>query len=402
MARYFNVAGPCNETDHYIVDASSRLKGIADLIDLKQYFVIHAARQSGKTTFLLDMTERLNAESKYYAFYCSLEMGQGITEPEKGIPTIVNKMKLDLRYSNIPGGKEFAAGEDMSDYANVLRSALINFCLSLDRPLVIFFDEADCLSEGTLISFLRQLRDGYNTRSRIPFVHSIALVGMRNIRDFKAKIRPDRESLGGASPFNVITKALTLRNFTREEIVDLYSQHTRETGQTFDPEAIELVWLRTQGQPWLVNAVAREVTVEMLQSDYSLPVTADLVAQAIQNIILRRDTHIDSLLERLKEERVRKVIEPLITGDMLSVDKQSDDYHYVRDLGLIRDIPGGFEPSNPIYAEVIVRTLSYHTQDALSDSRYPYRMPRYLRDGVIDVTCLLEDFQTFWRENSEA
>ncbi|MDR1406877.1 MAG: ATP-binding protein, partial [Tannerella sp.] len=171
--------------------------------------------------------------------------------------------------------------------------------------------------------------------------------------------------------------------FTREEIAALYSQHTCETGQTFDPEAVELIWSQTQGQPWLVNAVAREVIVKILQSDYTLPVTAPLAAQAIQNIILRRDTHIDSLLERLKEERVRKVIEPLITGDMQSVDKQSDDYHYVRDLGLIRDIPGGFEPSNPIYAEVIVRTLSYNTQDALSDSSYPYRMPRYLKNGVI-------------------
>ncbi|MDR1368828.1 MAG: DnaB-like helicase C-terminal domain-containing protein, partial [Dysgonamonadaceae bacterium] len=81
MARYFNVAGPCNEADHYMVEASSRLHGIADLIDQKQYFVIHAARQSGKTTFLLDMAERLNAEGKYYALYCSLEMGQGITDP---------------------------------------------------------------------------------------------------------------------------------------------------------------------------------------------------------------------------------------------------------------------------------------------------------------------------------
>ncbi|MDR1406599.1 MAG: ATP-binding protein, partial [Tannerella sp.] len=54
------------------------------------------------------------------------------------------------------------------------------------------------------------------------------------------------------------------------------------------------------------------------------------------------------------------------------------------------------------YAEVIVRTLSYNTQDALSDSSYPYRMPRYLKNGRIDVTCLLEDFQTFWRENSES
>jgi hypothetical protein len=250
-----------------MINASSRLKGIAALIDQKQYFVIHAARQSGKTTFLLDITERLNAEGKYYALYCSLEIGQGVTDPKDGIPAIVNGIKLDLEYSTVPGGKDFAAELDLNDYANVLRRALTGLCMSLDKPLVIFFDEADCLSEGTLISFLRQLRNGYNTRSQIPFVHSVALVGMRNIRDFKAKIRPDRESMGSASPFNVITEALTLRNFTKEEIVKLYGQHTRETGQPFDAEAIELVWRQTQGQPWLVNAVAREVIVKMLQSD---------------------------------------------------------------------------------------------------------------------------------------
>ncbi|MDR1407318.1 MAG: ATP-binding protein, partial [Tannerella sp.] len=165
MARYFNVAGPCNEAKHYIIDSSLRLRGIADLIDQEQYFVIHAARQSGKTTFLLDMVRRVNAEGKYYAFRCSLEMGQGITDPEKGIPAIVNKIKLDLEYSKVPGGNGFAAGADLSDYANVLRRTLTGFCMSLDRPLVIFFDEADCLSERTLISFLRQLRDGHNARS---------------------------------------------------------------------------------------------------------------------------------------------------------------------------------------------------------------------------------------------
>jgi hypothetical protein len=68
---------------------------------------------------------------------------------------------------------------------------LTNLVKKLDRLLIIFFDEADCLSEGTLISFLRQLRNGYNNRNTVPFIHSLALAGMRNICDFKVKIRPD-------------------------------------------------------------------------------------------------------------------------------------------------------------------------------------------------------------------
>ncbi|GAP72669.1 hypothetical protein SAMD00024442_4_15 [Candidatus Symbiothrix dinenymphae] len=402
MARYFNVAGPCIAAKHYMIEASSRLKGIDELIDREQYFVIHAARQSGKTTFLLDLTNRINREGNYYALYCSLEVAQGIIDPKEGILAILGGIATALQLSNIPHAEDFAKNvSGNSTYALLLLRELTFFCIALDKPLVIFFDEADCLSEGTLISFLRQLRNGYNTRSLSPFVHSVALVGMRNIRDFKAKIRPDSESLGSASPFNIIAKAMTFSNFTKEEIMKLYAQHTTEKGQVFEPEAIELVHQQTQGQPWLVNAIASEVIVEMLQSDYTKPVTAELVDTAIQTIILRRDTHIDSLLERLKEERVRRVMEPVIIGELSGITTQSDDYRYTTDLGLIKEANGVIMPSNPIYAEVIIRTLSADSQKDLSEGKDSYQMPRYLKNGHIDMTLLLQDFQVFWRENSE-
>jgi hypothetical protein len=222
---------------------------------------------------------------------------------------------------------------------------------------------------------------------------------MRNIRDYKAKIRPDSESLGSASPFNIVTKSFTLQNFTKEEIVLLYRQHTGETGQVFEEDAIELVWEQTQGQPWLVNAIANEVIVEMLQSDYTKPVTAELVSEAVQHIILTRPTHIDSLLERLKEERVRKIIEPMILGEEF-IPRDSDDFLYTRDLGLIRVDNSVVEPANPIYAEVIIRKLSSDMQEALKNPKYPYQLPRYLKDGRLDMDFLMRDFQQFWHANS--
>jgi hypothetical protein len=223
---------------------------------------------------------------------------------------------------------------------------------------------------------------------------------MRNIRDYKARVRPDSESLGSASPFNIVTESLTLKNFTKEEITHLYRQHTDATGQPFEEEAVELVWQQTQGQPWLVNAIAHEIVDKILLSDYTLPVTASLVSEAIQAIILNRPTHIDSLLERLKEERVRRVIEPLILGDAF-FDKESDDFLYTRDLGLIREVNARLVPANPIYAEVIIRKLSSPAQSVLHDPGYPYQMPRYLKNGRVDMNRLMADFQQFWRENSE-
>jgi transposase len=400
VMRYFNTSGPCNKEEHYMIESSSRLHGVEQLIDMKQYFVIHAARQSGKTTYLLDLTKKLNAEGKYHTLYCSLEGLQEINDAEKGIPLIIECIKDALCTLDIPKREFFAENADYFNFTGVLNSELKKYCRILDKPLVIFFDEADCLSEGTLISFLRQLRLGYINRVLAPFVHSVALVGMRNIRDYKAKIRPDRETLGSASPFNIVTKALTLTNFTKEEITSFYDQHTKETGQKFEEEAIDFIYKQTQGQPWLVNAVAREVIVEILQLDYTQPVTAKMADEAIQTIILQRDTHIDSLLERLKEERVRKIIEPLITGGDNPIDRLSDDYQYVCDLGLITT-GTRITPSNPIYGEVIARYLSLNFQSDFVNEQNLNQTSRYLYDNQIDMDKLMRDFQQFWRENSD-
>ena len=399
MIRYFNIAGPCKKEKHYMLEASTRLQGVEQLIDMEQYFVIHAARQSGKTTYLKDLTQRINEGGKYYALYCSLENMQKIDDVEKGIPQITGCISNALIDAKFPNCEEFAKNANYFFFATVLNSELKKYCASLDKPLVIFFDESDCLSEDTLISFLRQLREGYNNRDVTPFVHSLALVGMRNIRDYKAKVRPDSQSLGSASPFNIVTETFTLQNFTKEEIASLYQQHTEATGQIFEQDAIELVYEQTQGQPWLVNAIVREVIVKMLKSDYTQPVTAALVAEAIQTIILRRDTHIDSLLERLKEERVRRVVEPMLNGEIF-YERLSDDYRYVTDLGLIKDSQGIIRPSNPIYGEVIARTLSYEAQEKFLLVKPNATIPRYLKDGEIDMNYLMQDFQQFWRENS--
>ena len=399
VMRYFNIAGPCKRERNYMIEASTRLRGVEFLIDTEQYFVIHAARQSGKTTYLKDLVRRLDEEGKYYTLYCSLEGMQKIEDVEKGIPELVRLIKSTLSLTSIPHRDEFARNPDYSHFTGVLRYELSVFCKLLDKPLVVFFDEADCLSEGTLISFLRQLRVGYNDRDTAPFIHSLALVGMRNIRDYKAQVRPESQSLGSASPFNIVTETYTLKNFTREEIASLYGQHTQDCGQIFEPQAVELVYEQTQGQPWLVNAIAREIVIEMLGMDYSRPITAALVDEAVQTIIMRRSTHIDSLLERLKEDRVRRVIEPVVSGEVF-FERSSDDYLYVTELGLIKDIAGRILPANPIYGEVIARALSHEAQRDFVRKKPDFTLPRYLKGGAIDMDCLMRDFQQFWRENS--
>jgi hypothetical protein len=226
----------------------------------------------------------------------------------------------------------------------------------------------------------------------------MALIGMRDIRDYLVQVRPESESRGLASPFNIKKKALTLANFNRDEIKTLYHQHTDASGQIFESEAIDRAWYWSEGQPWLVNAIAYEVVVEILKNDYSKNVTADLIDQAAEALIQRRDTHIDSLMDRLKESRIRRVMEPVILG--LSQWPQNvlrDDKQYVLDLGLLKVEQGVYKPANPIYQEVIIRDLTYDIQDNL-----PYSLTNRWMDGhKLDMTSLLKEFQTFWQENSE-
>jgi hypothetical protein len=401
MKKFFNIAGPCHPEKHYMLPAQERCKGLIDLIEREQYFVIHAARQTGKTTLLLELTQQLNASGEYYALYCSLETAQGIHEAEKGIPAIMNIVTTEVEFNKTLQGYPFAENAEYSHFNTVLRKSLSMFCEKLDKPLVILFDEIDCLSNGTLIAFLRQLRDGYVNRHRIPFVHALALVGMRNILDYKGKIREDRETLGSASPFNIVKTSKTLRNFTQEEIAALYAKHTEETGQRFSPEAIEEVYEDTQGQPWLVNAIACEIVEQILNFDVSQTISSDHVEQAVQTLILRRDTHIDSLMERLKEERVRRIVEPVILGESRGYDPIDDDYQYVLDLGLLRQSENILLPSNPIYTEVIIRTLSFRAQMEIDQQQSLPDLPAYVINGKLDMNRLLRDFQQFWRENSD-
>jgi hypothetical protein len=345
------------------------------------------------------LARQISAVGDYYALYCSLENLEGIADVVIGIPAIIKTIKSWLIDYDFPNAPSFACGADLGDTYNALRASLVAYCRSLDKPLVLLFDEADCLAGATLIAFLRQLRSGYVNRDEVPFVHSLALVGMRNIRDYRNEYRDPSQTLGSSSPFNIVARTMTLKNFTKEQIAGLYAQHTADTGQAFGDDAVRLMWEQTQGQPWLVNAAARIIVREIAADAPLSPITAEMVSEAIQTLILRWDTHFDSLMARLREERVRRVIEPIIIGEEAALDPNSDDYSYVKDMGLIRDDCGRIEPANPIYGEIIVRTLSRRTQAAIESGGNAYPIPRYLKDGALDMDALLGDFQVFWREN---
>ena len=406
MEKYFNIAGPCIPEKHYMLSALARLPEIRRLINREQYFVLHAPRQTGKTTALKALVREINGKGDMTALYCTLETLQGAKDPTRSAAAICELLLYNARMTLPSFFQESNDGlcvrEEGGFYAAetlAVRETLSSMCRRVGKPLVVFFDEADCLFGQVLISFLRQLRDGYVNRDMVPFPASIALVGMLDVRDYKAQIRPDGESLGQISPFNVISDDLLLRNFTADEVRDLYAQHTEATGQSFAPDVIEKVMEWSGGQPWLVNAIARECVEKIHGFRYGETITAEDVETAKETIIRRRDTHVDSLMERLREPRVRRIVEPIIFGGAAGASVNDEDYRFVQDLGLLREERGTLVPANRMYAEIIGRYLSRDEQMRMMQS-VPHT-PWATADGI-DMAGLMAAFQAFWRENSGA
>lgn len=396
MPRFFNTAGPCRSADHYMLPAERRLPELRGLIDSKQYFVIHAPRQSGKTTLVLSLAESLLAEGRYAAVYASCETGQVAGgDAERGVAAVIQS--IALRSAELP---EDLRPEPLERFADVgaesrLLAWLDAWSQRSARPIVLLLDEIDALRDETLLAVLRQLRSGFPARPN-RFPQSVALIGLRDVRDYRIRLRPDSESLGTSSPFNIKVESFTLRNFTAGEVAELYAQHTDETGQVFDPGATALAWELTRGQPWLVNALAAEV-VNRLVPDRSLPIETRHVERAREILIERRDAHLDSLADRLREPRVRRILEPIFAGHFLAPDVLEDDIQFVKDLGLVTAGPAGLEIANPIYREVIPRTLTWVMQESLPVSRAPFIAP----DGTLRTEKILEDFRAFWCQNAE-
>ncbi|WP_437754561.1 ATP-binding protein [Sorangium sp. So ce1389] len=394
MKRRFNTAGPCRPDLHYMVSAESRIPEAPHLVEQMGYFVVHAPRQTGKTTALRALAERLTASGRHAAVLFSCEAAGAWDEDIAAAERVLLDELREKAEGTLP--RELWPPPPMSGSpGNLLRRTLSAWARACPRPLVVMFDEIDSLRGQSLLSVLRQLRAGFADRPGA-YPASTILCGLRDVRDYKAASGGDPERLGTSSPFNIKLESLRVGDFSRDEVRALYAQHTEDTGQAFTDAALARAFEVTAGQPWLVNALGREI-VEKMAVPPSEPVTEAHVDLAKERLILARATHLDSLAQKLVEPRVRRVLEPVLAGTYEGGgDAFDDDASYVRDLGLVaQDRP--LRIANPIYREVIVRVLSSSAEERLDASPARFLLP----DGRLAFRRMLRAFAAFWHEHGE-
>ena len=397
--RFFSTEGPVRQDKHYAIEPLSRASvgEFMDLVQAERYLVLHAPRQTGKTSALIALRDHLNsgAAGNFRCVDVNVEVGQvARDDTARGMRSILSSLADSaLRLGDgYPDGvwPDILAKAGPDD---ALRLLLARWCEANPTPLVLLVDEIDSLVGDTLLSVLRQLRSGYQRRPE-GFPQSVVLCGVRDIRDYRIRSSAG-EVIAGGSPFNVAAKSLRLGDFTEAETNGLMSQHTNETGQRFTAAARQAVWTQTQGQPWLVNALCAGACFDNPAGrDRSRAIEADDIHAAREELILSRRTHLDQLAHKMEEERVRRVIEPILSGG--TAGHQARDLEYLRDLGMLAP---GAPPriANPIYREVVPRELGYVLQDSLDVQTAWY----VGADGRLDMNKLLTAFSTFFAEHAE-
>ena len=201
----------------------------------------------------------------------------------------------------------------------------------------------------------------------------------------------------GGSAFNIKEKSIRLQDFTFEQVKELYAQHTEATGQNFTHHALQRIFELTQGQPWLVNALGRELCFDDYAISWEKTINKEDVNNAAEILIKRRDTHLDQLADKLTEPRVERIIQSILIGEEIDNTNINEDKQYLIDLGLIRVGRQALEIANPIYREVIPRELTSYRQNMLAQESKWYVKP----DGKLNIQKVLEAYIKFYKEHSE-
>lgn len=233
--KFFNTAGPVNCKDHYCVPPLERfdLEQVTFLIEQKKYFVLHAPRQTGKTSCLLALMDHLNSSGKFKCLYCNVEAAQGAREDvRRGVRAILSELGSMASYYLKDLFVDDNWQQILQDHGE---DAALNKTLTLwteqsPKPVVLFIDEIDSLVGDTLISVLRQLRAGYTKRPSA-FPQTVVLCGIRDVQDYRIHSSRDKEIITGGSAFNIKAKSLRLGDFSKEETASLYRRHTEETSR---------------------------------------------------------------------------------------------------------------------------------------------------------------------------
>ena len=358
--RTFGTQGSVRPDRHYVVPRTEEVKDFINRVKDGRYIVLFAPRQTGKTTFFRLALATLAAEDPtYFPIQLSFDIYKNFSVPDfyellykrirKHIESVFRKRghglsdALTQLLDNTQFNHHGSMLEFFEDFASLLA---IEYG---EQKVVFIIDEFDGIPPAAVSDFLHTLRHIYHFEVE-RCLYSVGIVGVKNI----TQLNYDRS----ISPFN-IQDEFHLPNFTVEQVSELFGQYTDEVGQPFAPEVIESIHRQTAGQPFLVNRFGQIFATE-LDIPKTETITMVHFAQALTQLLHERNTNIDYLLTKIRDERqfenfLMRIVS-YETGIRFSL--ENDIMSELSTYGVIREGTDGMcEIVNPIYLQCIIQTF---------------------------------------------
>ena len=301
--RRFGTQGRVYPEQHYVVPRSKEVTNFLTRVREGRYIVLFAPRQTGKTTFFRMALDALVTESSiYFPIQLNFETYKNLY-PSDFYEALCKRIRREIeqifqKRGHTPSDtlKQFLENAKITNHLSMMEffeqfSSVLHSQYN-DQKVVVIIDEFDGIPQVVLSDFLHSLRDIYlSDKTRCP--HSIGIVGVKSI----AQLNYDRS----VSPFN-IQDEFYLPNFTLQQVQELLTQYTDETGQPFSPEVIEALHKQTAGQPFLVNRFAQILTEELDIPKDEL-ITTEHFSKAHVKLLRERNTNIDHLITNIRRDR---------------------------------------------------------------------------------------------------
>ena len=369
--RYFNTSGPNIPAEHYTLRREKLIERGIELVEKKRYFTIWAPRQTGKSTYFLMLSKKLETLG-YRVLHTNVENFKSATE--ESFLTVL--------------GNEFRRGIDLNLDAKSFHLFHDQLMEVRDRKMVLIIDEVEGLNPDIFGQFLHTIRNLYHFRDNHG-LKSVILVGVSNI------VGVVQDS---ASPFNIADN-LEVPYFTTEETGELLHMHEQETGQMFHDKVKEKISSITGNQPGLVNGFAYQLVER--HPDKEVIDYDDYLAVEDWYINIAVDKNISNIINKAKEHR--KFVEGLLYSEKpVKFTINDERIKFLTSYGVIKNDEKGMVAFNvPLYKKALMDAF-YPFSNGESDRFFrTIKFPSlFSEQGKLDFTRLIDNFKAYVKRRS--
>ena len=388
--REFCVGGPIPKEGYYALKERLEVGKILDKIEKGRYFVIYSARQTGKTSLIQEVIEKLKYDDSYLSLYLTFQDFSDSLAEEEFYQLLAEMFLFEISVGLEEKGKDSEILEHECCSQQSFVKLLQNLHQQIPYHLCMFIDEFEGIPQKVLDEFLHTLRAIYlrkQRNERYNILHSVGVIGVHSI----SQMTFARTS----SPFN-IHESISIPNFTAKQVKELLMQYALETGEVFSEEVIEFIADKTGGQPYLVNLVAQILTEEIKPYFENRAITlSDAETAYMKMLMMRGNTNLDSIRKRIRKPNNRERLMSIISRGNARYNPNDEILEELITLGIIQEKDGYCVISNPAYAHTII--YSYMPwNNGTPEEFFPegYR-PVIDTDGFIRPHQVIENFQYF-------